>query len=211
MNSLFGQTPIIMQWFPSISEETVVFLNRIGQVIVLVSGALAFYEAKVYWLIRRQLYHVAGLNKYVWVVVARNNFSVGIGNQPPEPAGSSKELPFTILLLLTLAILHLIFVVSSRGPSYWLIYPFMQFWHAFTVWGSIRLTLLSILVTPIKSVFLLVWFLLSFMLVSMAFTVVIKTCLVIARWGVSNFSRPLYKSLLFVLFVFGSFLVIITT
>lgn len=210
MNALFQETPLIVQRIPDIPETTVLFLNRLGQVILIVMGIQAFYEAQVHRILLKPLQFLSKLDKYVYVVFTRTGFMVGIGTGWSSMQ-HKKNLGLPVLLVLSGFVLFLALYVSDHTPLYWLAYPFLQLWKSFTTWGGIRWEVLSIIWTPIKSLLFFIWTVMSLALILTAITIPAKTLLVTVRFLTARFSRFIYRAALVLMFVAGAGLVLVTT
>jgi len=209
MNSLFQETPLILQWFPDLPASTVPFLNRLGQAILIIIGIQAFYETHVYRILIKSLQFLRKLDKYVYVSFSKTGFTVGIviGRVHQH----EKNIAFPALLFLSGITIILALFVSDHSPIYWFAYPFLQLWKVFTVWGQIRWDILSIIWTPIKSLLFLMWTFASLALISTAITIPVKTLLVIAVFLAAHFSPFAYKAISFFIFVTCAGLVLVTT
>ena len=202
--------PKFVQWIPDIPKTTVLFLNRLGQVILIVMGIQVFYQAQVHRILLKPLQFLSRLDKYVYVVFTRTGFGVGIGTGR-SPMQYERNLGLPVLLVLSGLVVFLALYVSDDTPLYWVAYPFLQLWKAFTTWGGIRWEVVSIIWTLIKSILLFIWTFLSLALIITAITIPAKTLLVTARLLTARFSRSIYRTALVLMFVAGAGLVLVTT
>jgi hypothetical protein len=210
MSPLFQETPLILQWLPGLSVGTVLFLNRLGQTVLIIIGAQAFYETHMYRILLESLQFFGKLDKYVYVTFSLRGCAVGFGKREGINQ-HEKNIGFPALLILSGIVMILTLFVSDHSPVYWLAYPFLQLWKAFTVWGGIRWDILAIIWTPIKSILFLMWTFMSLTLIITAITIPTKTLLVIAVFLAARFSPFAYKAMSFLAFVASAGLVLLTT
>ncbi len=210
MNALLQVTALIVQWIPDIPGTAVILLNRLGQVILIVIGIQAFFEAQVYRILLKPLQFLSKLDKYVYVVFTRTGFTVGFGTGR-SPMRHERNIGLPVLLVLSALLLFLALFVSEHTPLYWFAYPFLQLWNSFTIWGGIRWEVLSIIWTPIKSLLMFIWAFISLALTITAITILAKTLLVTVRLVTPRFSLLMYRTVLVMMFVTGAVLVLVTT
>ncbi len=210
MNQLFQETPLIVQWLPDLPPSTVLLLNRLGQSILIIFGIQSFYESQMYPVFLKPLHFLRKLDKYVYVIFTRTGFAVGICNRG-SPIPHEKNLGFPALLILSGIVIILTFFISDHSPIYWFAYPFLQLWKAFTTWGGIRWDILAIIWTPVKSLLLFIWAIMSFTLISTAIIIPTKTLLVIVGFLEDQFSPFVYKAVLVLAFITGAGFVLVTT
>ncbi len=205
MDFLWDRQPIIIQLIPSLDPQIVIFLHRLGQVISLLYAIQIFYKTKLYTFLTRLMF-IRVLHKYIPLIIGDGGISVGGDIRP-----GVKDSGLPIYLIVSTGIIFLLLFLGKHTPLYWLGYPFLQIWNAVAVWFSVELKVLSILITPMKSLLFIFWAFISFSLWVTVILILAKT-ISLAIDCILNFFRPnIYTFLLFIELITGPLLIILTT
>lgn len=210
MNTFLEKTPILLQWFPLLSESNVLLINRLGQIILIIIGIHGFYESHIYRFIFKQLRYLSRLDKFVHVAFADTGFIIGFGLQD-NSLGRDKNLNFLGLLIITTVIIAIVLFASERNLLDWFVYPLDQLFKSISVWVDVRWDFFSISRTLMKSWLLFIWAIVSFSLIFASVVIPSKTFLVFTRHLSRLYSPVLNKAFLVFTFLLGAVLVLLST
>ncbi len=182
--------------------RSVEFINGGAQLIALLVGCVLFYQSSVYTSIKRALDRVVSLRRYVYFSVGPNQYGFGVGTHPQAP-----DAPRFAYLIAAIIVVLLV-LVSGHSPGYWLAYPLGQFADAVSVWQTTTLSWSALLV-PIKSLLLLCWGVLSFLLIWAGALAITTKALLLLLSGIHRGLSPRrFNLFLFLVFLLSGLVII---
>jgi len=209
MDLFWSETPIILQFIPSINKSLIVFLNRLGQILIFLFAIQALYETRIYNFSIGYLARIGRFYRYLPLII---EIGPSIGLYFGAEAKGKRDVGLPIYLLLSAAIILLFLFVTEHGLLYWLVYPFLQLKKAIIIWNSIEFKIWSILLTFLICVLYLCWAYISVAIVTIpAFFIPSKTTLLLVDHISRRFSPRIYRFLLIIELAIGSGLVLLTT
>jgi len=208
-----AEAPIIVQLFPSLEPQTIIFINRLGQIIAIIFGIQTLYETRIYNFLISNLSFIGKLQNYAQIVISKKRVVLGIGTGKRfhKEVPQEDQLDLKILLPLSLIIIALALFASEKNPIYWFYYPFLQFRNMVTIWDQFDSRILSFLIMPIRSILYFLWGFISFLLIySLVLTILIRTLGVVANKLSNLITSSVYRVFLLFELIIASILVYIT-
>ena len=143
MHAFFGDLPLLLQWMPDLSRGFVVGINRLGQLLILVSAFMALYQDSFLPFLAQSLRKSASfIRKSAAVVGWRwTRHDVGFEFPPEKPLSDpqfQKDTDVAHQLMFAAILFGLLAWLSGRGPFGWLAFPFEVVWNGLTLWSNVH-------------------------------------------------------------------------
>jgi hypothetical protein len=216
MPELFSDQPFLLQWVPSLSHGLVVGINRIGQLLIVISALMAIFQDSLLLSFSQSLRVSATfIRKWAAIVGWRwTKNDVGFEFPPEKPLSDPQFQDDTDIahqLVFSLIFLVIVAWLSGRGPIGWLSFPFEVAWKGLALWPAVHWNSWEPLMVAAETLGRLLAFVPLLYLSALA-------CFVIARPFAFIFSQTSelvsvghYRLAVTVVLLLGSFLVVVAT
>lgn len=216
MPAFFSDQPFLLQWVPDLSRGLVIGINRVGQLIIVISALMALYQDSLLLSFSQSLQASATFIRKCAAIVGWRWTKNDVGFEfPPEKPPSDPQFHEDTSIAQQLAFSSIFFAAvvwfSGRGPIGWLSFPFEVAWSGLALWSEVHWNSWEPLVAIAET---LGHLLASIPLLYFA----ILACVVIARPFAFIFSRAServsvrhFRLTVTIVLLLGSFLVLVAT
>jgi hypothetical protein len=193
-----------------LSADVLNRISAIAQLLLLIVGALGYYQSKLPAVVERALPIITAAKNLVRIGADNSGFVVRFGSRAPHRRPEPRDFPISVYVVLSgIALAGLL--LAERSVLYWVAYPFLQVYHAGAVWHDFSLHWRSLLL-PFYSVGLLLWALLSMLLLyTVAFGALFKTAVVAVEQAGKWLTPERINLLLFLTFLLSGGLALLTS
>jgi len=143
MHAFFGDLPFLLQWMPDLSRGLVVGINRLGQMLILVSAFIILYQDSLAPSLAQSLRMSAGFirRSAAFVGWRWTRHDVGFEFPPEKPSSDpqfQEDTDVARQLIFAAILFGLLAWLSERGPFGWLVFPFEVVWNGLALWSNVH-------------------------------------------------------------------------